>query len=187
MVGYKPHRFGTAFSKIQVGRGNVRYHGIRNGVNTHFFTDETCVRYAIAAQLSFPSRRVICLQGDSAFGFSGMEMETMVRYNLPILIVVMNNNGVYHGLTTESFEKYHPAKLPSTALTPNIRYDEMMNAVGGRGYVVRTKEELEATVKVCLETSIGGPKLINVLIDPVAERGKVRLFPMRLDYAVDNT
>lgn len=57
-----------------------------------------CKQYA-------PSRRVICVEGDSAFGFSGMEIETIVRYKLPIIIIIVNNNGIYSGVTEELMEQ----------------------------------------------------------------------------------
>lgn len=64
--------------------------------------------FAIAAALycrdRYPGKRVICVEGDSAFGFSGMELETMVRYKLPITIVIVNNNGIYGGFDQETFD-----------------------------------------------------------------------------------
>lgn len=65
--------------------------------------------YAIAAALFWrekdPEKRVICVEGDSAFGFSGMELETMVRYRLPIIIVIVNNNGIYSGFNEQTFNQ----------------------------------------------------------------------------------
>lgn len=64
--------------------------------------------FAIAAAIfcrdHYPGKRVICVEGDSAFGFSGMEIETMVRYNLPIVIVVVNNGGIYGGFDQETYD-----------------------------------------------------------------------------------
>jgi 2-hydroxyacyl-CoA lyase 1 len=51
-----------------------------------------------------PSKRVVCIQGDSAFGFGGMEIETAFRYNLPVIFVIFNNNGIYGGLDKATFE-----------------------------------------------------------------------------------
>lgn len=63
--------------------------------------------FAIAAALwcqnNSPDKKVVCLEGDSAFGFSGMEVETMVRYKLPIIIVIVNNSGIYSGLDKDVF------------------------------------------------------------------------------------
>lgn len=64
--------------------------------------------FAIAAALycrdHHPGKKVICVEGDSAFGFSGMEIETMIRYNLPIVIVVVNNGGIYGGFDQETYD-----------------------------------------------------------------------------------
>lgn len=69
--------------------------------------------FAIAAALycrdHFPGKRVVCVEGDSAFGFSGMEIETMVRYNLPITIFIVNNNGIYGGFDQETFDAIRQA------------------------------------------------------------------------------
>jgi len=54
--------------------------------------------FAIAAAMVHPDRRVVCVEGDSAFGFSGMELETACRYKLPIIFIIINNNGIYGGL-----------------------------------------------------------------------------------------
>lgn len=63
--------------------------------------------FAIASALycrdHFPEKRVICVEGDSAFGFSGMEVETMYRYKLPIVIIIVNNGGIYSGLDVETY------------------------------------------------------------------------------------
>lgn len=64
--------------------------------------------FAIAAAIhcrdEHPNKRVICVEGDSAFGFSAMEIETMFRYRLPIVIIVVNNNGIYSGLDEETYK-----------------------------------------------------------------------------------
>jgi 2-hydroxyacyl-CoA lyase 1 len=73
------------------------------------------------AQIANPNRRVVGIVGDSAFGFSAMEIETAVRSNLPLLIFVINNNGIYFGLDSKTYKQTHP--LPSTALSPDTRYD----------------------------------------------------------------
>jgi 2-hydroxyacyl-CoA lyase len=86
----------------------------------------------IAAQLVYPAKRVVAVVGDSAFGFryytgrhvnsrSAMEIETAARSALPILVFVINNNGIYFGLDAAEYTKTRP--LPSTALTPDTRYD----------------------------------------------------------------
>ncbi|XP_029929368.1 2-hydroxyacyl-CoA lyase 1 [Myripristis murdjan] len=125
-------------------------------------------------------RRVVCVEGDSAFGFSGMEVETMCRYNLPVIIIVVNNNGIYSGVDPETWKEM--AKMgdlttiaPPVTLLPEARYDEVMTAFGGRGFLVRTVEELRSALKLSL-SDWERPSLLNVLIDPASDR-KQQEFP----------
>uniref|UniRef100_A0A1A8EC95 2-hydroxyacyl-CoA lyase 1 n=1 Tax=Nothobranchius kadleci TaxID=1051664 RepID=A0A1A8EC95_NOTKA len=125
-------------------------------------------------------RRVVCVEGDSAFGFSGMEVETMCRYNLPVVIIVVNNNGIYSGVDAETWKEM--AKLgdltsvaPPVSLLPEARYDEVMTAFGGRGFLVRTVEELRSALQTSL-SDWENPSLLNVLIDPSSDR-KQQEFP----------
>uniref|UniRef100_H2UST3 2-hydroxyacyl-CoA lyase n=1 Tax=Takifugu rubripes TaxID=31033 RepID=H2UST3_TAKRU len=119
-------------------------------------------------------RRIVCVEGDSAFGFSGMEVETMCRYNLPVVIIVVNNNGIYSGVDPETWREM--AKMgdltsiaPPVTLLPEARYDEVMAAFGGKGYLVRTVEELRSALELSL-TDWQRPSLLNVLIDPSSDR-----------------
>ncbi|CAG8599083.1 12893_t:CDS:2, partial [Acaulospora colombiana] len=98
--------------------------------------------FAIAARVYYPNKRVVGIVGDSAFGFSAMEIETAVRANLPLIIIIINNNGIYHGLDTQAYNITPVNNLPSTALLPDIRYDLIADATGGKGYFVRTPKEL---------------------------------------------
>lgn len=135
--------------------------------------------FAIAAAMICKSdpevkhKRIICVEGDSAIGFSAMELETACRYQLPIIFVVFNNNGIYSGLDAESWNSIPEAELalvaPPTALAPNIRYDKVMEALGGRGYLVNTPEELHQTFKAALNDDTKS-SLINILIHPLATR-----------------
>uniref|UniRef100_A0A8C8A0G3 2-hydroxyacyl-CoA lyase n=1 Tax=Oryzias sinensis TaxID=183150 RepID=A0A8C8A0G3_9TELE len=120
------------------------------------------------------SRRVVCVEGDSAFGFSGMEVETMCRYNLPVVIIVVNNNGIYSGLDPEAWKEM--AKMgdltsiaPPVSLLPEARYDQVMTAFGGQGFLVRTAEELKSALELSL-SDWDRPSLLNVLIDPSSDR-----------------
>ena len=91
--------------------------------------------YAIAAA-TVSGKPVVTIEGDSAFGFSGMEIETICRYRLPIVTLVFNNGGVYRGDTPVVFP-------PSpTGLTPNARYDKLIEAFGGVGYNAEDKASL---------------------------------------------
>uniref|UniRef100_A0A0L8H6M3 2-hydroxyacyl-CoA lyase n=1 Tax=Octopus bimaculoides TaxID=37653 RepID=A0A0L8H6M3_OCTBM len=118
-------------------------------------------------------KRVICVEGDSAIGFSAMELETVCRYKLPIIFLVFNNNGIYSGLDGESWNYLQEDDMtlvaPPTALTPETRYDKVMEAFGGKGHLVRTPEELCKGFKNAMEDE-DGAYLFNILIDPVATR-----------------
>uniref|UniRef100_A0A665UJQ7 2-hydroxyacyl-CoA lyase 1 n=1 Tax=Echeneis naucrates TaxID=173247 RepID=A0A665UJQ7_ECHNA len=125
-------------------------------------------------------RRVVCVEGDSAFGFSGMEVETMCRYNLPVIIIVVNNNGIYSGVDLETWKEM--AKMgdltsiaPPVTLLPEARYDEVMAAFGGEGFLVRTVEELCEALQLSLR-NWERPSLLNVLIEPSSDR-KQQEFP----------
>nr|WP_315592828.1 oxalyl-CoA decarboxylase [uncultured Cupriavidus sp.] len=125
--------------------------------------------YAVAAAVE-TDKPVLAVCGDSAFGFSGMEVETICRYNLPICIVVFNNNGVYKGIDKNPTGGKDPAV---TMFVPGARYDKMMEAFGGVGHNVTTPTELEAAVNEALRS--GKPTLINAVIDPAAGTESGRL------------
>jgi oxalyl-CoA decarboxylase len=111
--------------------------------------------YAIAAAVE-TGDPVIAIEGDSAFGFSGMELETICRYNLPIVTVVLNNSGVYRGddpTTTDPAPTYLKA-----------RHDRMIEAFGGKGYQATTPAEVTTALREALAS--GGPALIDCVIDP---------------------
>ncbi len=119
---------------------------------------------AIAAAVVHPDKKVVNVEGDSAFGFSGMEIETMCRYKLPITNIIINNNGIGGG----PGEELPPEKMPPGAYIPNARYDKMADAFGGKGFFVTTAEELEPAIKAAL--AYDGPTIVNVMIDPRANR-----------------
>jgi oxalyl-CoA decarboxylase len=115
--------------------------------------------YAIAATVESGSP-VVAIEGDSAFGFSGMELETICRYQLPIVVVILNNGGVYRGDDVNSF-----SSDPSpTTLMLNARHDRLIEAFGGKGYQATTPTELTAALTEALAS--GGPALIDCVIDP---------------------
>ena len=118
--------------------------------------------FAIAAAILQPGRKVVCLEGDSAFGFSGMEVETACRYRLPITFIVINNNGIGGGVDSL------PEPVPPHVYTPGARYDQVIEAFGGKGYHVHTPEALRDALKSALAATV--PTLINVMIDPRAGR-----------------
>ncbi len=117
---------------------------------------------AIAAAVE-TGHPVLCVEGDSAFGFSGMEVETICRYNLPVCIVVFNNNGIYRG--TDKNES-GGEDVATTVFVENARYDMMMKAFGGEGVNVANPDELSRAVNAAMDS--GKPTLINAMIDPAA-------------------
>uniref|UniRef100_A0A8C6EH46 2-hydroxyacyl-CoA lyase n=1 Tax=Moschus moschiferus TaxID=68415 RepID=A0A8C6EH46_MOSMO len=129
---------------------------------------------AIVAKDRNPGQRVICVEGDSAFGFSGMEVETICRYNLPIVLLVVNNNGIYQGFDTDSWKemlKFGDATTvaPPMCLLPHSHYEHVMTAFGGKGYFVQTPEELQKSLRQSLADTTN-PSLINIMIEPQATR-----------------
>ncbi|KAG2208466.1 hypothetical protein INT47_010162 [Mucor saturninus] len=123
--------------------------------------------YAIGAQSYYgSSKRVVSIVGDSAFGFSAMELETAIRSKLPLLIIVINNNGIYHGLTDDEYQaSQNDGTLPTTALSPETRYEMISQACGGKGWFVKNRVELAAAVKEALDAK-DQTCVINVLIAP---------------------
>ncbi|CAM4698569.1 unnamed protein product [Leuciscus chuanchicus] len=129
---------------------------------------------AVLEQTQKCAQRVVCVEGDSAFGFSGMEVETMCRYKLPIIIIVINNNGIYSGVDPETWKEMEKMGdmttiAPPVTLLPEARYEQVMTAFRGRGYLVRTVEELRSALQESLKNT-EMPSLINVLIDPASDR-----------------
>jgi oxalyl-CoA decarboxylase len=123
---------------------------------------------AIAAAVETGSR-VLAIEGDSAFGFCGMEVETICRYDLPVCIVVFNNGGIYRG-TDVNAAGSDPA---TTVFVKGARYDKIMEAFGGIGVQAETPDALKRAVDTALAS--GKPTLINAVIDPVAgsESGRI--------------
>jgi 2-hydroxyacyl-CoA lyase 1 len=119
--------------------------------------------FAIAAAAVHPDKKVVAVEGDSAFGFSGMEVEAMCRYRLPITIVVINNNGIGGGVAELKGDR-----IPPSVYLPNARYDRVMEAFGGRGWFVERPEELGPALAAALADPM--PSLVNVMIHPRAQR-----------------
>ncbi|MDU3128133.1 MAG: oxalyl-CoA decarboxylase, partial [Bradyrhizobium sp.] len=123
---------------------------------------------AIAAAVE-TGKPVLAIEGDSAFGFSGMEVETICRYNLPICVVIFNNDGIYRG-TDQNSAGTDPA---TTVFVKGARYDKMMEAFGGVGVNATSPDELKRAVNEAMDS--GKPTLINAVIDPAAgsESGRI--------------
>lgn len=125
---------------------------------------------AMVAKDRGPGQRVICVEGDSAFGFSGMEVETICRYNLPIILLVVNNNGIYQGFDADTWGKMSnfqeaATTIPPMCLLPNSHYEQVMTAFGGKGYFVQTPEELQNSLRQALQDT-SRPCLLNIMIEP---------------------
>lgn len=151
--------------------------------------------YAIAAHCAYnlPSpeaasgpksghKKVVCLEGDSAFGFSLAEVETMARYRMDLLIFVINNGGVYHGdsedsdawlrLQNNTIEGRVQGGLRSSSLGWEVGYEKVAEMCGGKGYLVRTSEELAKATEEGFKASV--PVVVNVIIEAGAAQKLVR-------------
>ena len=116
--------------------------------------------YAIAAAVE-TGKPVVAIEGDSAFGFSGMEIETICRYRLPVTVVILNNGGVYRG--NEAPTDSDPAP---TVLNADARHELLAEAFGGKGYHVTTPSELRSALTEALASN--GPSIIDCELDPAA-------------------
>ena len=120
--------------------------------------------YALAAKLANPDRQVVLLSGDGAFGFSAMEFETMVRHRVPVVCVI-GNNGIW------ALEKHPMERILGTSilsdLAPGIRYDRVVEALGGYGELVERPEDVGPAMERAFRAGV--PACVNVLCDPEAE------------------
>src|SRR6201989_2495378 len=121
---------------------------------------------AIASCVVYPDRPVIHLSGDSAIGFSGMEMETLVRYNLPAKIVVLNNGGIGPGGPKISGNPMFNAK--PNALIYGARYDRVMESFGGKGLFVENPKDIRGALDEAMKYD--GPALVNVVLSQGSTR-----------------
>ncbi|CAH0589065.1 unnamed protein product [Chrysodeixis includens] len=164
---------------MDIGRGlllnNLPRHRLDAGT---FGTMGVGPGFAVAAAMwcrdYAPEKRVICVEGDSAFGFSGMEIETMFRYKLPVIIIIVNNSGIYSGFPPDVMADLQSGGdiaqcTPPTALSVEVRYEKMMEMFDETGHLCRTVEEIEAAVKKAI-TVTDKPSIINILIDPQSNR-----------------
>ncbi|KAH0536003.1 hypothetical protein FGG08_007102 [Glutinoglossum americanum] len=139
--------------------------------------------YAIAAHAAYNNskfplstkKKIVALEGDSAFGFSAMEVETMARYQMDVLIFVINNGGVYHGDSADGDEwlklqrataegsTYKGGGLRSWSLGWEVGYEKIAEACGGKGFLVRTPKELERATEEGFRANV--PVVVNVIIE----------------------
>ena len=125
--------------------------------------------FAVAAAVVHRDRPVVAVEGDSGFGFSGMEVETLCRYRLPVKILILNNGGIGFGADELPTDRPVPAPL----LTPRARYDLMMEAFGGRGILVEDPRDLRRALDAAM--AFDGPAMVNVILDPRAGRNRRNL------------
>ncbi|OBH59084.1 oxalyl-CoA decarboxylase [Mycobacterium sp. E2479] len=121
--------------------------------------------YAIAAAVE-TGKPVVAIEGDSAFGFSGMEIETICRYRLPVAVVILNNGGVYRGDEATPGTAAMGSDPAPTVLNARARHELLAEAFGGRGYHVATPPELRAALTEAIST--GEPSIIDCELDPAA-------------------
>ncbi|QUR67579.1 acetolactate synthase [Mycobacterium spongiae] len=117
--------------------------------------------YALAAKLAQPQRQVVLLQGDGAFGFSGMEWDTLARHHVPVVSVV-GNNGIW-GLEKHPMEALYGYSVVAE-LRPETRYDEVVRALGGHGELVSAPGELRPALERAFASGL--PAVVNVLTEP---------------------
>lgn len=124
----------------------------------------SCVGAAVAT-----GRSVVAIEGDSAFGFSGMDFATIARFNLPVTVIVFNNGGIYNGIGVNLSKNPIDDKDPApTTLDINARYEKIGECFGAQAYYVKTPEELSKALKECIAAK--KPCFINVQL--AADSGK---------------
>jgi acetolactate synthase-1/2/3 large subunit len=117
--------------------------------------------YALAAKLAHPDRQVVMLLGDGAFGFAGLEFDTLARHGVNV-VGVMGNNGIW-GLEKHPMEFLYGYSV-AAELRPKTRYDEVVQALGAHGELVEKPAELRGALERAF--AAGRPALVNVLTDP---------------------
>ena len=168
IVDWLPHDaiiIGEGANTMDIGRTQMPNRLARHRLDAGTYgTMGVGLGFAIAAAVTNPDKPIVSVQGDSAFGFTGMELETMVRYNLPVKMIVLNNGGIGGGV--------HPLKegqtLPPGNLTYGAHYEGMLEALGGKGFYVEDPKDLRAALDEAM--AYNGPTLINVPLNPRAAR-----------------
>jgi len=141
----------TDLARIAQGSG-IRYIGFR---------PETSAGNAAAAAAVETGKPVVAIEDDNSFGFSGMEIETICRYRLPVTVIIPDNGGVYRG--DEAPTGNDPAP---TVLNARARHERIAEAFGGKGYHVTTRSELHSAPVEALASN--GPSIIDCELDPAA-------------------
>jgi len=122
------------------------------------------IPFCIASALHAPNTPIVAIQGDSAFGFSAMELEVAFRLKLPMTIIIINNNGIYDGV--EKFVEGIPP--PPNCLLPSAHYEKIAEAFGGKGFFVTEPRQLRAALIEAFKQPL--PSIVNVMINPESKR-----------------
>lgn len=164
---------------MDIGRGVLLNNKPRHRLDAGTFgTMGVGPGFAVAAAMwcrdYAPDKRVICVEGDSAFGFSGMEVETMFRYKLPVVIIIVNNNGIYSGFDKDTMKEIQSygdvaSVTPPTSLSSEVHYENMMGLFNETGFLCRTVDEINEAMKKALKVT-DRPTIINILINPQSNR-----------------
>jgi 2-hydroxyacyl-CoA lyase 1 len=129
---------------------------------------------AMAARLIYPQEKVVCVLGDSSFGFSGMEIETLCRYRMNVVIIIINNSGVAVGLPMDTSSKDLYERTmgvpPTSLLGGEAHYELMAEAFGGKGFYVTEPKQIKPALEEALQMDM--PAIINIIINPLVGRKK---------------
>lgn len=156
---------GEGANTMDIGRTQMPNRGARQRLDAGTYgTMGIGLGFLVAAAAVHPDRPVVGVQGDSAFGFSGMELETICRYRLPVKLILLNNGGIGGGMDELPEDK----PIPASILTPGAHYEGVMEAFGGKGFYVTDPADLRAALDEAM--AFDGPALVNVLIHPRAGR-----------------
>jgi 2-hydroxyacyl-CoA lyase 1 len=156
---------GEGANTMDIGRTQMPNHGARLRLDAGSYgTMGIGMGFVVAAAVVHRDRPIVSVSGDSAIGFSGMEMETVCRYRLPVKIVVLNNGGIGSG----AGELPKDATLPPRALIYGARYDRVMEAFGGKGFYIEDPKDLRGALDAAM--AFDGPALVNVKLHYAAGR-----------------
>jgi|TARA_Y100000588_G_scaffold55569_2_gene53108 2-hydroxyacyl-CoA lyase 1 len=156
---------GEGANTMDIGRTQMLNYNPRSRLDAGTYgTMGIGLGFAVAAAVTNPGKAIVSVQGDSAFGFSGMEIETMARYNLPVKMIVLNNGGIGGGIGP--LEKGQT--VPPGILTYGARYEKFVEALGGKGWYIEDPKDLRAALDEAM--AFDGPTLINVPLSLTSAR-----------------
>jgi 2-hydroxyacyl-CoA lyase 1 len=157
---------GEGANTMDIGRTQMPNNSARTRLDAGSFgTMGVGMGFVLAAAAVHPDRPIVSVSGDSAIGFSGMEMETVCRFKMPVKIVVLNNGGIGSGAAALPENRLEAAP---GHLTVGARYDKVMEAFGGKGFFVTDPKDLKAALDAAMK--FDGPALVNVQLHHAAGR-----------------